>query len=382
MGKKPIIIAELGTAHGGDTVKARELIAAAAESGADCIKCQIVFADEILHPKTGLVRLPGGDIPLYDIFKGLEQDEDFYRRMKDDAENRGLLFLATPFGPKSAALLKNLAPKAVKIASPELNYTALLEETASWDIPLYLSTGVSTLADIEEAVSTILWVLTEIAEKNSTVPNENTALPEESAGKMGKITLLHCITAYPAPPDEYNLQILPNLAGIFGLAAGLSDHSLDPVLVPVLGTALGAAALEKHFCLSRNDPGLDDPIALEPLAFARMSAAVHRAASMEKELVIEEMKAEFGPDLVEKTLGNGIKTLAPSESGNYGRTNRSIHALRDIVQGETIGADMICPLRTEKILRPGLHPRWEKAILGRKARNFIPAGEGIRFEDI
>ncbi|MDR2701714.1 MAG: N-acetylneuraminate synthase family protein [Spirochaetaceae bacterium] len=382
MEKEPLIIAELGTAHGGDTVKARELIAAAAESGADCIKCQIVFADEILHPKTGLVRLPGGEIPLYDVFKGLEQDEDFYRRMKDDAETRGLLFLATPFGPKSAALLKNLRPNAVKIASPELNYTALLEETASWGVPVYLSTGVSTLGDIEEAVSTILRVLTGMPEKDSTVPNENTLAPEESAGKGRDITLLHCITAYPAPPDEYNLRILPNLAGIFGFPAGLSDHSLDPVLVPVLGAALGAAALEKHFCLSRSDTGLDDPIALEPSAFARMSSAVRRAASMEKESVIEEMKAEFGPDLVEKTLGNGIKALAPSESGNYGRTNRSIHALRDIAQGETIRADAVRVLRTEKILRPGIHPRWEKDLPGRKARNFIPAGEGIRLEDI
>jgi sialic acid synthase SpsE len=103
---------------------------------------------------------------------------------------------------------------------------------------------------------------------------------------------------------------------------------------------------------------------------------------MEKELVIEEMNIEFGLDLVEKTLGNGIKALASSESGNYDRTNRSIHALRDIAQGETIQADMIRVLRTEKILRPGLHPRFEKALLGRKALNFIPSGEGIRLEDI
>jgi sialic acid synthase SpsE len=103
---------------------------------------------------------------------------------------------------------------------------------------------------------------------------------------------------------------------------------------------------------------------------------------MEKEIVIEEMNAQFGVDLVEKTLGNGIKTLAPSESANYGRTNRSIHALRDIAEGETIQAGMIGVLRTEKILRPGLHPRWEKTILGRKARGCIPAGEGIRLEDI
>jgi len=372
MEKKPLIIAELGTSHGGDLVKARELIAAAAEAGADCVKCQIVFADEILHPKTGMVSLPRGEISLFSAFKKLERDQDFYREMKNEAENRGLLFLATPFGPKSAALLKNLGPKAVKIASPELNYTSLLETAASWGVPVYLSTGVSTLGDIENAIEII-----------------QAAFPVgDQPKKKQKITLLHCVTAYPAPPEDYNLRILPNLAGIFGLPVGLSDHSLDPVLVPALGTALGAAALEKHFCLSRDDPGLDDPIALDPAAFGKMVRAVRRAASMasssniESNPIIEEIKGEFGPDPVEKILGNGVKALAPSERANYGRTNRSIHALRDIAEGETVQADMIGVLRTEKILRPGLHPHWEKAILGRKVRNFIPAGEGIRFEDI
>jgi len=366
MEKIPLIIAELGTSHGGDPVKAQELIAAAAEAGADCVKCQIVFADEILHPKTGNVTLPGGEIPLYSVFKGLEQDEDFYREMKIEAESRGLLFLATPFGPKSAALLKNLEPKAVKIASPELNYTSLLENTASWGVPIYLSTGVSTLGDIEAALGII-----------------QTAFPVgNGATKAERITLLHCVTAYPAPPEDYNLRILPNLAGIFGVPVGISDHSLSPALIPVLGTALGAAALEKHFCLSRRGPGLDDPIALAPDAFWKMVTAVRWAASLKRSRVIEDIKGEFGTDLVEKTLGNGIKALAPSEEANYGRTNRSIHALRDIAQGTVLQADMIGILRTEKLLRPGLHPRWEKALLGRKAGNFIPAGEGIRFEDI
>jgi len=358
--KTPLIIAELGTSHGGDSVKAGELIAAAAEAGAGCIKCQIVFADEILHPKTGNVSLPGGDPPLYEVFRNLEKAEDFYQKMKNEAQKRRIRFLATPFGPKSASLLKNLGPEAVKIASPELNYTSFLEIIASWGVPIYLSTGVSTLGDIEEAVSVI-----------------NTASPAKP-----EITLLHCVTSYPAPPEDYNLRLLPHLAGIFGTPVGISDHSTDPVLVPVLGYAMGAAVIEKHFCLDRNDPGLDDPIALDPAGFARMCTALQRASSLTGDQIITEMKGEFGPELVEKILGNGVKGLSPSEKANYGRTNRSIHALRDIAKGETLEPDMIAVLRTEKILRPGLHPRWEKVIIGRKARNAIPAGEGIRFEDI
>ena len=360
------IIAELGTSHGGDIVKARELIAAAAEAGADCIKCQIVFADEILHPKTGMVSLPGGEIPLFDAFKALEKDENFYADMKNEAEKRKIHFLATPFGPKSAALLKKLDPEAVKIASPELNYLSLIKELASWGKPIYLSTGVSALGDIEEAIAVI--------QDAFPFHKKKTCLQE--------LFLLHCVTAYPAPSEDYNLRLLPYLAGIFGVKVGLSDHTVDPVLAPVLGYAMGAVAVEKHFCLSRDDSGLDDPIALDPTGFKKMCAALHEVLSLGSQRIIDEMKHEFGPELVEKTLGNGIKTLPPSEKANYGRTNRSIHALRDISEGDIIKQDMIAILRTEKILRPGLHPRWESAIIGRKARNAIPAGEGIRFEDI
>ncbi|MDR0599588.1 MAG: N-acetylneuraminate synthase family protein [Treponema sp.] len=354
--KKPLVIAELGTSHGGDPVKAGELIAAAAESGADCVKCQIVFAGEILHPKTGIVPLPGGEIPLYEAFRKLERGPDFYGAMKEAAEKRGLLFLATPFGPKSAALLKALGPRAVKIASPELNYPALLEETASWGVPLYLSTGVATLGDIEEALNT--------------------------AGSGAAVTLLHCVTAYPAPPEDYNLRVLPHLRGIFGRPVGISDHTMDPVLTPVLARALGAEAVEKHFCLSREDPGLDDPIALPPAAFARMTAALNQTAALGGDEIIRRVKEEFGPERVEKVLGTGIKALAPSEKANYGRTNRSIHALRDIAEGEVITPDMMGVLRTEKVLRPGLPPRWASQVAGRRARRAIPGGEGIRLEDI
>ncbi|GHU86134.1 hypothetical protein FACS189473_5430 [Spirochaetia bacterium] len=145
---------------------------------------------------------------------------------------------------------------------------------------------------------------------------------------------------------------------------------------------MGAAAIEKHFCLSRDDPGLDDPIALPPEKFKRMSAAVRRAAGMEAAAVIEELSRERGRELVEAVLGDGVKRLAPSEKANYERTNRSLHALRDIAEEEVIQADMVGVLRTEKVLRPGLPPSWAGRITGRRARSFIPAGEGIRLEDI
>jgi sialic acid synthase SpsE len=362
--KNALIVAELGTGHGGDLVKARELCDAAGEAGADCIKFQIVYAGEILHPNTGELSLPGGKIRLYERFRQLEVPPEFFAALKEYVESRGLIFLCTPFGPRSAAELKALNPALVKIASPELNYTALLRETARWGLPVLLSSGVSKLGDIEEALS--LLRAGGAAEGDGGVP----------------VCLLHCVTAYPAPETDYNLRVLGNLAGIFGLSVGLSDHSMDPELVPALGIAMGAAALEKHFCLSRKDSGLDDPIALPPDDFSRMVRVVRQAQSAGPEETVAALIAERGKSLVEAVLGDGVKRLAPSELANYERTNRSLHALKDIPQGTIISPGDFAVLRTEKILRPGLPPSWSDRICGRRARQFIPSGEGIRFEDL
>jgi len=392
--RNPLIIAELGTAHGGSLSRAQELVQAAAEAGASCVKLQMVFADEILHPNTGEVALPGGTIRLYDRFKQLEMPLDFYAKVKEYVESRGLLFLCTPFGLKSAQMLRELQPKIVKIASPELNFTALLEEVAAWGLPTLLSSGVSTLRDIEEAVGTIQKEIftTEYTELHGEKEDFRTKTPWYSVssvvnssnikGNSHHLCLLHCVTAYPAPETDYNLRVLQSLAAVFGVSVGVSDHSLDPKLVPALAVSQGAAVIEKHFCLSRDDPGLDDPIALPPPEFARMVKALRRAAEMGPEETIAALSRERGAALVETVLGNGVKALAPSEQENYSRTNRSIHALRDIQAGEIIQSADFAVLRTEKILRPGLAPSHAAEICGRTARRFIPAGEGIRFEDI
>ncbi|MDR1838666.1 MAG: N-acetylneuraminate synthase family protein [Treponema sp.] len=353
--KKPLVISELGTSHNGDITKAKEMIAAAAEAGADCVKFQMVYADEILHPNTGEVTLPGGRIRLYDRFKALETPVEFYAEVKEYAESMGLLFLCTPFGLKSASLLHKIQPKMVKIASPELNFTSLLEEIASWKLPVLLSSGVSRLSDIEKAIDIL---------DNS------------------QLCLLHCVTAYPTPETDYNLKVLPNLSAVFGVPVGVSDHSTDPELVPALAVSMGAAVIEKHFCLSKDDAGLDDPIALPPKEFSQMVRAIRRAVETGSEETLAAYHREYGDGLVEKILGDGVKKLAPSEKVNYRFTNRSIHALRDIAPGEILKRDDYAVLRTEKNLRPGLEPYMEKALEGRTARNFIPSGEGIRFEDV
>lgn len=368
--KNPLIIAELGTAHGGNICRAKELIAAAAESGAGCVKTQIVFADEILHPNTGTVPLPGGPAALYDVFKSLEAPFEFFDELKRYAGEKGLLFLASPFGPKSAALLRRLNCDFVKAASPELNWTALLKELASWNVPMLISSGVSKLGDIETALEAV----------RGDGRGDRRGITGDDRG--ASVCLLHCVTAYPAPAAEYNLSILPFLSGIFGVPCGLSDHSAETSLVPLLAISRGACVIEKHFCISRQDGGLDDPIALCARDFSIMCGEIRAAAALEPCRIIERAVELYGAELVQACLGDGKKRLAVSEAANYNRTNRSIHALRTIKKDELITRDMIAVLRTEKKLRPGLSPDFFELLPGHRARAEIPSGEGIRFEDI
>lgn len=373
------ISAEIGTSHGGSLEKAYQLIDVAVDAGADSVKFQWVYAHEILHPNTGLVQLPGGAIPLYERFQQLEVPASFFQQVRDYARSKGCQFICSPFGLKSLEELAALSPDAIKIASPELNHHPLLQRLAEirqeqrlqgrTPVPVIISSGVSTLTDIEQALE---------------------ILSNYGEGNTQGITLLHCVTSYPAPEEEYNLQVLQNLGGIFGVEVGVSDHSLDPHLVPVLATACGAHFIEKHITLSRQTEGLDDPVALEPAQFASMVQRVRQWETPIKNygcqcgasIIMEELEEEYGKDRVQSVLGTGIKKLAPAERANYGRTNRSIHVLNDMKAGDIITQDSIAILRTEKILEPGLAPKYFSQIIGARLSKDIAAGQGVLWHHI
>ncbi len=373
------ISAEIGTSHGGSLEKAYQLIDAAVDAGADSVKFQWVYAHEILHPNTGLVQLPGGAIPLYERFQQLEVPALFFQQVRDYARSKGCQFICSPFGLRSLEELAALSPDAIKIASPELNHHPLLQRLAEIrqeqrlqgqiPVPVIVSSGVSTLADIEQALE----ILSNYGEDN-----------------LQGITLLHCVTSYPAPEEEYNLQVLQNLEGIFGVEVGVSDHSLDPHLVPVLATACGARFVEKHITLSRQTEGLDDPVALEPAQFASMVQRVRQWETPIKNygcqcgasIIMEELEEEYGKERVQSVLGTGIKKLAPAERANYGRTNRSIHVLNDMKAGDIITRDSIAILRTEKILEPGLAPKYFPQIIGARLSQDIAAGQGVLWHHV
>ena len=348
-----LVVAEAGSAHGGDLGRGLELVEAAVEAGAGAVKFQIIFADEIVHPRTGTIRLPGGEVPIYERFRELERDEEFFARLKQAAESRGALFLASVFGPRSLELLRRLGAVAVKVASPELNHLPLLDLVAESGLPAILSTGVSTLGDIERALS-----------------------------RCPGSALLHCVTSYPAPESQYNLRLIPTLRAAFGVPVGVSDHSLDPLLVPACAAALGACLVEKHLTLKRSGGGLDDPIALEPEAFTAMARGLSELEKTGAEAGLRGLEERYGRERVAQVLGDGVKRLAPAEAGYYATTRRSLHAVGDIEAGARLRPEDICIVRSERNLRPGLEPEHFGQVAGCTARRRIPAGQGIRWEDL
>ncbi|WP_037572506.1 N-acetylneuraminate synthase family protein [Spirochaeta cellobiosiphila] len=353
MNDKTTIIAEIGTSHNGSLQRAKELILRAKESGADWAKFQIVIAEEIIHPRTGLVSLPGGQTSLFDRFKALERPLDFYQEIKDFCESQHIGFFASPFGIQSARMLKQLKVELIKIASPEVNHYPLLEEISHYKTPVILSTGVSRISDIEEALD---------------------ILPQNTS-------LLHCITQYPSPEEEYNLLAIPAMARIFGRKVGLSDHSLHPELVPGIAVSLGASIIEKHFTLSHADGGLDDPIALEPKEFSQMVNIIGQAEN-DPEKTMKTLMDKYGATKIQKIMGDGQKELAPSEKDNYRTTNRSILVTQDILAGTILDDSNTALLRSEKQLKPGLHPRYWKIIKGAKIHRNLTSGHGLEWKDI
>ncbi|MDA3950725.1 MAG: N-acetylneuraminate synthase family protein [Spirochaeta sp.] len=347
------------------------MIHAAAAAGADTAKFQLVRAAEILHPLSGTVDLPGGKLALYERFVELERDAEFYTELQAACTEAGLTFLCTPFGLESARMLHMMGVEEYKIASPELNHQPLLREIAQYRKPIILSTGVARLRDIAETLDYL-----------------------EFLNVHAPIQLLHCVTSYPAREEEYNLRVLPTLHGIFGLPVGLSDHSMDPVLVPALATILDAVTIEKHITLDRTDNGLDDPIALDPDEFRQMVSEITRISDVLAEaddevdyhrlqrMLEEDLRLRFGEERVEAVLGDGIKRLAPSELRHYGFTNRSIHVLSDLSAGDELTAERLAVLRSEKNLTPGLHPRYWEVVLGTRITSPVKAGEGLRWDHI
>lgn len=352
------IIAEAGSNHDAKLEQAKELIDVAAEAGADVVKFQL-FTAENLYPKNcGIVDTLAGEVDFFKLLKQIEVSTNWLQTLKEYAESKGIVFLCSVFSEEAVDELEKINPPAYKVGSPELSHLPLLKYVARLHKPIVLSTGLSKIGDIEEALDTCY------AENNH------------------QTILMHCVSGYPTPLEDCNLRVINTLKAAFDVPVGFSDHTLDPVIASSVAAALGANIIEKHFTLSKELKGPDHPFALEPPELRQMVREIREIEELPIERRLQKVKGQLGEDVVERVLGTSKKTIAPSEEELYPCDRRSIHAIKDLRKDDILTKDNTRILRSERNLRPGLHPRYYDLVLGKTLVRDISYGQGIVWEDL
>lgn len=331
---RTFIIAELSANHGGRLETALAIVRAAAEAGVDAIKLQTYRPDTITIDHDGEpFRIASGTVwdgrTLYELYEEAHTPWDWHAPIRDEALRLGLTWFASPFDDTAVDLLESLGVPAYKIASFEIVDIGLIRRVASTGKPMIISTGMATLAEIEEALTTA-----------------------REAGAT-EIALLKCTSAYPAPPDEVDLRTIPHLADAFGVPVGLSDHTMG-IAVPVAAVAVGATIVEKHVTLRRADGGPDSGFSLEPRELTEMVAQIR---------------------VVEQALGSVSYVPTARESGSRS-LRRSLFVVQDMVAGEPFTATNVRSIRPGQ----GLHTRHLPDVLGRHASRDIARGTPLRWD--
>ncbi len=316
------IVAEAGVNHNGDPDMAMQLIDAAAAAGCDAVKFQTFRAEALVSRQAETAayqKANGGGESQLQMLKTLELPYGRHQQLKDHAASRGILFFSTAFDLESMEMLRELDIQVWKIPSGEITNYPYLVRIAEMGKPVILSTGMSTRAEVEEAVD----VLT------------------SHGADRDMLCILHCNTEYPTPLKDVNLRAMVTLGEFFGTEFGYSDHTLG-TSIAVAATALGASVIEKHFTLDRTLPGPDHRASLEPDELKDMVTAIRN---------------------IEQALGDGTKKPSPSEEKNKVIARKSLVAARPIRAGELFSPENI----TTKRPATGLSPmRWND-VLGRKA---------------
>ncbi len=334
-GQPAYIIAEMSANHAGDISRAKEIIHAAKEAGADCIKIQTYTPDTLtIDCDNSYFHISDGTWNgenLYQLYQKAYTPWEWQKELFEEAKKAEIDFFSTPFDNTSVDFLEEIGIGFYKIASFELVDIPLIEYVASKGKPMILSTGMATLAEIDEAV--------------------------EAVKKQGNrnFALLRCASAYPAITDEMNLRTMQNMGDTFGVPYGLSDHSMGSVGA-VTAVALGASIIEKHFCLDRSIENPDSTFSMNPMEFKQMVHDIRQA-----ERAIGSVK--YGPSEQEK---------------NNLQFRRSIFCVKDIQEGEKLTEENI------RIIRPGygLAPKFYKDVLGQTALEDIQKGTPLAFEMI
>ena len=330
------IIAEAGVNHNGDITLAKKLIDVAVEAGANAVKFQTFKTENVVTPTAEKAEYQkattGATESQYEMIKRLELSETDFWDLSEYAKDAGIIFLSTPFDEESVDLLDQIGVPAFKIPSGEITNYPLLKKIAQKSKPIFLSTGMATLGEVEGALNHLKMHGAE------------------------EIVLLHCTTSYPAPIASVNLRAMETLRCAFRVPVGYSDHT-EGITIPIAAAAMGARAIEKHFTLDRTLPGPDQRASLEPRELAAMVKAVRD---------------------VELARGSGVKCPTEEEEVIKRVARKSVVAKRDIRAGDILTEGDLA------IKRPGtgIEPKYFDAVVRRRAKVSIQRDQVIRWDMI
>ena len=315
----PYVIAEMSANHNGKIENAFKIIDEAKKNGADAVKIQTYSPDTItLNVRNDEFKIFGGKWDgryLYDLYKEAHMPWEWHKEIFDHAKSKDLTIFSSPFDSTAVDLLESLNAPAYKIASFEAVDLPLIKYVANTKKPMIISTGMCNLDEIKEAINAA------------------------QEGGCNELSILHCVSGYPASPSSYNLKTIPDIIGKFDLVTGLSDHTLSNASA-VASIALGSSIIEKHFTLDRNKGGPDDSFSIEPKDLKLLSDDVRDAWN---------------------ALGNIDYSLKVSEKGEI-KFRRSLYFIKDLEAGSILTKNSV------RSVRPGfgLAPKYLDRIIGKK----------------
>ncbi len=330
----PYVIAEMSANHNGSIETAFKIIEAAKLAGADAVKLQTYTADTItLNSDSDEFQIHGGlwdGKTLYQLYQEAHMPWDWHKPLFDHARKHGITIFSSPFDNTAVDLLEDLNAPAYKIASFEAVDWALIKYVASTGKPMIISTGMADAQEIQEAIDAA------------------------REGGCKELAILHCVSGYPAPAEDYNLRTLADMVQRFGLVTGLSDHTLDNTTA-ITSVAMGASIIEKHFTLDRSGGGPDDSFSLEPTELAALCRGSKTAWA---------------------ALGKADYGRKSSEQGNV-KFRRSLYFVKDLKAGDVVTADAV------RSVRPGfgLAPKNLGEILGRRLCRDVHLNSPVRQDD-
>ena len=329
-----LIIAEAGVNHNGSMKLAKKLVDVAAKAGADFVKFQTFKAETLVTQTADKAEYQKGltseDETQFEMIKKLELDKDAHEELIAYCKTKDIQFLSTAFDHDSIELLVEFNMPLFKIPSGEITNLPYLRHIGRMDKPIIISTGMSTLNEVRDALNILL----------------------EAGAKKGKITILHCNTEYPTPMEDVNLKAMLTIRDELGMNIGYSDHTLG-IEIPIAAVAMGATVIEKHFTLDRTLPGPDHAASLEPDELKEMVKAIRN---------------------IEKAMGNGVKKPSPSEIKNMPIARKSIVAKMTIKKGELFTEENL----TVKRPGTGISPMRWGTVIGKAATSDYEMDDLIR----